>query len=96
LAILSVNRKLLDRIFNIFDMPDDWEHLDIIRVVEDGPKKKLCAIRIYKKADSTPRPIIEIPEKEQVYFPYDIIKCFENVKEAHDYAEEHGITHVEY
>ncbi|MFW9979517.1 MAG: hypothetical protein ACFFEJ_15645 [Candidatus Thorarchaeota archaeon] len=77
-------------------MPEDWEHLDVIRVIEDGPKRKLCAIRIYKKADSTPRPIIEIPEKEQVYFPYDIIKCFDNVKDAHDYAEEHGISHVEY
>ncbi len=83
-------------------MNGDAEFEDIITVVEGvpdqktGSKRRLCAIRIYKKADSTPRPIIEIPEKEQQYFPYDIIKCFENVKEAYDYAEEHGIIHVEY
>jgi hypothetical protein len=77
-------------------MPDDWEYLDVIRPVEEGSKMRLCAIRIYRKADGTPRPIIEIPEKEQVYFPYEVIKRFDNVKEAHEYAEENGITHVEY
>ncbi len=77
-------------------MPDDWEHLDIIRVIEDGLKKKLCAIRIFKNADSNPRPIIEIPEMEQVYFPYEVIKEFDNVKDAHDYAETQGITDIEY
>ena len=78
-------------------MPDDeWEHLDIIRVIEEDSGKKLCAIRIFKKADSTPRPIIEIPEMEQCYFPYEVIKSFDNVKDAHDYAEKQGITDIEY
>ncbi|MBN2230773.1 MAG: hypothetical protein JW779_14385 [Candidatus Thorarchaeota archaeon] len=77
-------------------MPDDWEHFEIIRVIEDDSKKKLCAIRIFKNADSTPRPIIELPEMEQVYFPYEIIKCFDNVKDAHDFAEKQGITNIEY
>ncbi|MHA1909025.1 MAG: hypothetical protein ACW98Y_17120 [Candidatus Thorarchaeota archaeon] len=83
-------------------MTGDADFEDIITVVEGvpdpktGSTRKLCAIRIYKKADSTPRPVIEIPEKEQQYFPYDILKVFDNVKDAHDYAEEKGIIHVEY
>ena len=83
-------------------MTGDAEYEDIIRVIEGVPNpetgstSKLCAIRIYKKVDSTPRPIIEIQEKEEQFFPYDVLKCFDNVKDAHDYAEKHNIINVEY
>ncbi len=69
----------------------------IIRVIEEEKVKKLCAIRIYTKPpDDRPRPVVEIPEKEQVYFVYDIVQRFANVAEAHDYAEKNNVINVEY
>jgi len=69
----------------------------IIRVIEEEQTRKLCAIRIYQNnPDDKPRPVIEIPEKEQQYFVYDVVKYFANVVEAHDYAEENNIINVEY
>lgn len=89
------------------------EHEDIIRVIEGvhcakGPKgckkcqeagiqNRLCLIRIYKKASEEPRPIIELPEREdQQYFTYDVLKCFDTVQQAHEYAHENEIWDVEY
>ncbi|MFW9926516.1 MAG: hypothetical protein ACFFDM_07075 [Candidatus Thorarchaeota archaeon] len=88
------------------------EFEDIIRVIEGvhcakGPKgckkcqdtgiqNKLCLIRIFKKASQEPRPIIEIDREDQQYFTYDVLKCFDDVQQAHDYAQEHEIFDVEY
>ncbi|MHA2057542.1 MAG: hypothetical protein ACXACG_16760 [Candidatus Thorarchaeota archaeon] len=91
---------------------DSGECEDIIRVIEGvhcakGPKgckkcedegiqNKLCLIRIYKEASEEPRPIIELDREDQQYFTYDVLKCFDTIPEAHDYAEEHEIWDVEY
>ena len=75
------------------------EYEDIIRVIEGeaGSSKRLCHIRIFKEAGDTPRPVIELPErKEQQYYVYDVVKCFDNVQDAHDYAEKNGIMDTEY
>ncbi|MFW9871063.1 MAG: hypothetical protein ACFFFO_12710 [Candidatus Thorarchaeota archaeon] len=88
------------------------EFEDIIRVIEGvhcakGPKgckkcqdagiqNKLCLIRIFKKASQEPRPIIELDREDQQYFTYDVLKCFDDVQQAHDYAREHEIYDVEY
>ena len=70
---------------------------DIIRVVDHEGGKKICHIKIYKEAGDVPKPVIELEErKEQQYFVYDVVKCFDNVKDAHDYAEKNGINDVEY
>ena len=92
---------------------DSGEHEDIIRVIEGvhcakGPKgckkcqdqgiqNKLCLIRIFKTASKEPRPIIELPEREdQQYFTYDVLKCFDDILQAREYAEKHDIWDVEY
>ena len=92
---------------------DSGEHEDIIRVIEGvhcakGPKgckkcadagiqNKLCLIRIFKEASEEPRPIIELPEREdQQYFTYDVLKCFDTMEQARNYAQEHEIWDVEY
>ena len=92
---------------------DSGDHEDIIRVIEGvhcakGPKgckkcqdegihNKLCLIRIYKTASDEPRPIIELPEREdQQYFTYDVLKCFDSIPQAREYSEKHGIWDVEY
>ncbi len=91
---------------------DSEEFEDIIRVIEGvhcakGPKGckkcadagiqiKLCLIRIYKTASSEPRPVIELERKDQQYFTYDVLKCFDTIKQARDYAEENEIWDVEY
>lgn len=91
---------------------DSGEFEDIIRVIEGvhcakGPKEcekraevgiqnKLCLIRIYKEASEEPRPIIELDREEQQYFTYEVLKCFDDVQQAHDYAKEHEVWDVEY
>jgi len=92
---------------------DSGEFEDIIRVIEGvhcakGPKgckkcseegihNKLCLIRIYKEASEEPRPIIELPEREdQQYFTYDVLKCFDSIPQAREYAEKNEIWDVEY
>lgn len=88
------------------------EFEDIIRVIEGvhcakGPKgckkcadagiqNKLCLIRIYKQASTDPRPVIELDREDQQYFTYDVLKCFNSIQEAHDYAEKHEVWDVEY
>ena len=70
---------------------------DIIRVIEHEDGKKICHIKIYKEAGDVPKPVIELEErKEQQYFVYDVVKCFDNVKDAHDYAEKNNIDDIEY
>jgi hypothetical protein len=91
---------------------DSAESEDIIRVIEGihcakGPKgckkckdaglqNKLCLIRIFKEASEIPRPVIELDREDQQYFTYDVLKCFDDVQQAHDYAKEHEISDVEY
>ncbi|MHA1928526.1 MAG: hypothetical protein ACTSV2_08105 [Candidatus Thorarchaeota archaeon] len=75
------------------------EYEDIIRVIEGeaGSSTRLCHVRIFKNPDDKPRPVIELPErKEQQYYVYDVVKCFDNVQDAHDYAEKNGIMDTEY
>ena len=72
------------------------EFEDIIRVIETEGLKKICLIRIYKEASENPRPIIELDREDQQYFAYDVLKCFKNIQEAHDYAEKNEIWDVEY
>lgn len=88
------------------------EFEDIIRVIEGvhcakGPKgckkcqdagiqNKLCLIRIFKKASQEPRPIIELDREDQQYFTYDVLNCFDDVQQAHDYAREHEVYDIEY
>lgn len=78
--------------------PGDYE--EIIRVIEikDGgkPVKKLCLIRIFRDASDTPRPIIELDREDQKFFTYEIVKKFNSMKEARDYAEDHDIVDIEY
>ncbi|MHA2235353.1 MAG: hypothetical protein ACXABH_08495 [Candidatus Thorarchaeota archaeon] len=90
--------------------PEDYE--DIIRVIEGvhcakGPKgckkceeagvqDKLCLIRIFKEASEEPRPIIELEREDQQFFTYDVLKCFDNVQQAHDYAQKNEVYDVEY
>ncbi len=70
---------------------------DIIRVVDHESGKKICHIKIYIEAGDVPKPVIELPErKDQQYFVYDVVKCFDNVKDAHDYAEKNDIIDIEY
>jgi hypothetical protein len=91
---------------------DSGEFEDIIRVIEGvhcakGPKgckkcvdvgiqNKLCLIRIYTEASEEPRLIIELDREDQQYFTYDVLKCFDNVQQAHDYAKEHEVWDVVY
>ena len=72
------------------------EFEDIIRVIETEGRKKLCLIRIYKEASENPRPIIELDREDQQYFTYDVLKCFNDIQEAHDYAEKNEIWDIEY
>lgn len=89
---------------------EDFE--DIIRVIEGvhcakGPKgckkcqdagiqNKLCLIRIFKEASEEPRPVIELEREDQQYFTYDVLKCFDTIQEARDYALENDVWDVEY
>ena len=91
---------------------DSGEFEDIIRVIEGvhcakGPKgckkcvdvgiqNKLCLIRIYNEASEDPRLVIELDREDQQYFTYDVLKCFDNVQQAHDYAKKHEIWDVVY
>ncbi len=88
------------------------EYEEIIRVIEtknciylekncgrckdEQVKKKICLIRIYREASDEPRPVIELDREDQQFFTYEVIKCFNSIKEAHDYAEEHDIIDIEY
>ena len=74
---------------------DSGEYEDIIRVIE-GEKNKICLIRIYREASEEPRPIIELDREDQQYFTYDVLKCFDDMQQARDYAEKHEIWDVEY
>jgi hypothetical protein len=53
-------------------------------------------IRIFKEADEKPRPVIELDREDQQYYVFDVLRCFDNVQQAHDYAEKHEIHGVEY
>ncbi|MBY8996970.1 MAG: hypothetical protein KGD60_04515 [Candidatus Thorarchaeota archaeon] len=91
---------------------DSGEFEDIIRVIEGvrcakGPKgckmcadlgiqNNLCLIRIYKEASEEPRLLIELDREDQQYFTYDVLKCFDNIPQARDYAHEHEVWDVEY
>lgn len=75
---------------------DSEEFEDIIRVIEAYNRREICLIRIYKEASENPRPIIELDREDQQYFTYDVLKCFKNIQEAHDYAEKNEIRDVEY
>ncbi|MFW9834778.1 MAG: hypothetical protein ACFFEK_12335 [Candidatus Thorarchaeota archaeon] len=67
------------------------------KCAEAGIQNKLCLIRIFKEASEEPRPIIELAEREdQQYFTYDVLKCFDSLQDAHEYAENNGIWDVEY
>ena len=64
---------------------------------DEGVQNKLCLIRIYTDASEEPRPVIELSEREdQQYYTYDVLKCFDNIQQAHEYAETHEIFDVEY
>jgi hypothetical protein len=75
---------------------DSEEFEDIIRVIETENQKTICLIRIYREASVNPRPIIELNREDQQYFTYDVLKSFDNIQQAHDYAEEHEIWDVVY
>ena len=75
---------------------DSGDYEDIIRVIETEGKKKLCLIRIYKEASENPRPIIELDRENQQYFTYEVLKCFKDIQQARDYAQEHSVWDVEY
>jgi hypothetical protein len=72
----------------------DYE--DIIRVIEVGKHNRLCLIRIFKQASDKPRPIIELDREDQQYFTYEILKEFDDIQQAHDYAQQNEIFDVEY
>ncbi|MFW9812217.1 MAG: hypothetical protein ACFFF9_07120 [Candidatus Thorarchaeota archaeon] len=88
------------------------EFEDIIRVIEGihcakGPKgckkceeagiqNKLCLIRIFKEAGKEVRPVIELDREDQQYFTYEVLKCFDDIQQAHDYAQQNDIYDVEY
>ena len=76
---------------------DDEEYEDIIRVI-DGPQRtrKLCLIRIFKKAGSKPRPVIELDRTDEQYFTYEVLKEFDSILSAKEYAEKNEILDVEY
>ena len=75
---------------------DSGEYEDIIRIIDIEKQKRLCLIRIYKKASEKPRPIIELEREDQQYFTYDVLKCFDSIQQARDYALENEIWDVEY
>ena len=75
---------------------DSGDYEDIIRVIDKENKKRICLIRIYKEASSNPRPIIELDREDQQYFTYDVLKCFDSIQEARDYAKKHEIWDIEY
>jgi len=77
--------------------PDEKEYEDIIRVI-DGPEgtKKLCLIRIFKKAGSKPRPVIELERPDEQYFTYEVLEEFENIPAAKEYSVKNEILDVEY
>ena len=85
-TIITFDETTADAI--IFTYSKTWQqHLE----------KRLCLIRIFKEPDETPRPVIEIDrEGETEYYVYDVLKCFDNVQQAHDYAEKHDVIDVEY
>jgi hypothetical protein len=72
------------------------EFEDIIRVIDLEGQKRICLIRIYKEASEEPRPIIELDREDQQYFTYDVLKRFDNLQQARDYAQKHEIWDVEY
>ena len=76
---------------------DEEEYEDIIRVI-DGPQRtrKLCLIRIFKKAGSKPRPVIELDRTDEQYFTYEVLKEFDSIISAKEYAEKNEILDVEY
>lgn len=74
--------------------PEEFE--DIIRVIDREGQRRICLIRIYKKASENPRPIIELERETQQYFTYDVMKCFKDIQEAHEYAKKNGIWDIEY
>jgi uncharacterized protein (DUF427 family) len=48
-------------------------------------------------ADSEePRLVIELEREDQQYFTYEALKCFDDIPQAREYAQEHEISDVEY
>ena len=81
----------------ILDMTSGSEEFeDVIRVIDTEGQKRICLIRIYKEASENPRPIIQLDREDQQYFTYDVLKCFKDIQEAHDYAEKNEIWDIEY
>lgn len=77
--------------------PDEEEYEDIIRVIDGaGGAKKLCLIRIFKKAGTKPRPVIELDRPDEQYFTYEVLKEFDSLLAAREYAETSEILDVEY
>jgi hypothetical protein len=91
---------------------DSEEFEDIIRVIggvycakdpkgckkcqDAGIQNKLCLIRIYKEASEELRPVIELEREDQQNFTYDVLRCFDTLQQARDYALEDEIWDIEY
>jgi hypothetical protein len=59
-------------------------------------EKKICLLKVYLEPGEIARPMIEIYRdgKKRLY-EYDVIKTFENEKEAKDYAKRNALNLLE-
>ncbi len=64
---------------------------------EAAKERTPCLLRIYVNEGRVTRPVIELERDGQRFFMvFDVVKRFNSVQEARDYAEEYGVEDIEF